>query len=81
MMELLATLIKKNRQKNAWAGSMTQQRLNHCNGIPYSQERTGALDLFSIAKEFAQANEGGLLFLRHLKSKMFWSILKFTYLL
>ena len=36
---------------------MTQQRLNHCMVFHIDQERTGALILNSIAKEFAQENE------------------------
>ena len=44
------------RIKTYLRNSMTQQHLNHCMVFHSHQERTGALDLNSIAKEFAQEN-------------------------
>ena len=41
---------------------MTQQCLNHCMVFHIHQERTDALDLNNIAKEFAQANERQIAF-------------------
>ena len=47
--------------------SMTHKRLIHCILILYiHQERTDALDLNSIVKEFARANERPITFFRHL---------------
>ena len=50
---------------------MTQQRLNHCMVFHYYQEKTNALNLNSIAKEFALANERWIafsdIFLDHIK--------------
>ena len=40
---------------------MTQLRLKHCMVFHINQERTDTLDLNSIAKGFARANERGLL--------------------
>ena len=54
---------------------MTDQRLNHCMVFHIHQERTDALDLNSIAKAFAQANERQIAFFRHFK-KNFVTILK-----
>ena len=57
---------------------MTQQHLNHCMVFHIHQNRTGALDLNSIAKEFAQTNERRIVFSDIF---FFWTILKFTYML
>ena len=45
------------RIKTYLRNSVTQQRLNHCMVLYIHQERTNALELNSIAEEFAQANE------------------------
>ena len=42
--------------------SITQQSLNHCMLFHIHQERTGALDLKSVAKEFTPANERRIAF-------------------
>ena len=48
---------------------MTQQslNLNHCMVLHIHQDRTNALDLNSIAKEFAQVNERWIAFFGYLK--------------
>ena len=57
---------------------MTQQRPNHCMILHIHQERTDAIDVNSIAKEFAQAMRGGLF---SSDNFFFWTILKFAYML
>ena len=47
--------------------SMTQQRLNQIMVLHIYQERTDALNLNIIAKEFAQANARRITFLDHIK--------------
>ena len=46
---------------------MTQQRLNQIMVLHIYQERTDALNLNIIAKEFAQANARRITFLDHIK--------------
>ena len=46
---------------------MTQQRLNHCMILHIHQERTDAIDVNSIAKEFAQANQRRIAFFGQFK--------------
>ena len=56
---------------------MTRQHLNHCMVFLTHQERMDALDLNSIAKEFAQVNEWQIVFFFNYK---FFDLIK-TYLL
>ena len=58
---------------------MTHQCPNHGMILHIHQERTDALDVNSIAKEFAQANDRRIAFFDNLK--IFWTTLKFTYML
>ena len=44
---------------------MTHQCLNHCMVLHIHQERMDTLDLNSIVKEFAEANERQVAFFRH----------------